>query len=339
MGIVKHWAIRRAGLGFAALLALASCSHPTAPTPPPPPPPPVADAPKLSCPLDGISRATVNAGGLPITYEVTVTGGEGAVTTSCSPASGENFPIGATEVQCTATDSLNRKDTCAFTVSIARLPQLSKTKFLAFGDSVTAGEITFPVGGSLFGGAGLITRQVIVPGSAYPTVLLRTLQGRYSTQAASISVANYGLGGERTVVARSRFFDALNAVRPEAVLLMEGYNDIGGGADGAASGAANEINIMVAEARARGMSVFLATLAPPRPSGNKAIGQIFIDDYNNRMRSVAARNGATLVDVYSALLTDVNRYIGVDGLHPNEAGYAKIADTFFQAIQAAFEVR
>ena len=34
-----------------------------------------------------------------------------------------------------------------------------------------------------------------------------------------------------------------------------------------------------------------------------------------------------------------NRYIGVDGLHPNEAGYAKIADIFFQAIQANFEVR
>jgi len=35
----------------------------------------------------------------------------------------------------------------------------------------------------------------------------------------------------------------------------------------------------------------------------------------------------------------VNRYIGVDGLHPNEAGYAKIADLFFQAIQANLEVR
>jgi lysophospholipase L1-like esterase len=57
------------------------------------------------------------------------------------------------------------------------------------------------------------------------------------------------------------------------------------------------------------------------------------------MRDVAAREGAVLVDVYTALLPEVTRYIGVDGLHPNEQGYAKIADVFFQAIQAAFEVR
>jgi lysophospholipase L1-like esterase len=57
------------------------------------------------------------------------------------------------------------------------------------------------------------------------------------------------------------------------------------------------------------------------------------------MRVVASRQGAVLVDVYNALLPEVTRYIGVDGLHPNEAGYAKIADVFFQAIQANLEVR
>jgi lysophospholipase L1-like esterase len=96
---------------------------------------------------------------------------------------------------------------------------------------------------------------------------------------------------------------------------------------------------MAAEAARRGMRVFLATLCPPRPGGNRTIGQIYIDDYNNRMRVVASRQGAVLVDVYNALLPEVTRYIGVDGLHPNEAGYAKIADVFFQAIQANLEVR
>jgi lysophospholipase L1-like esterase len=36
---------------------------------------------------------------------------------------------------------------------------------------------------------------------------------------------------------------------------------------------------------------------------------------------------------------DVFRYIGVDGLHPNEAGYARIAELFFDAIQRELEVR
>ena len=73
-----------------------------------------------------------------------VTGGEGTVNVTCSPPSGETFPIGMTPVQCTATDSLGRTGTCAFGVTVSKLAQLSKTKYLAFGDSITAGEITFP---------------------------------------------------------------------------------------------------------------------------------------------------------------------------------------------------
>ena len=178
-----------------------------------------------------------------------------------------------------------------------------------------------------------------MPAAAYPTILAKTLQGRYPSQSDQIIVANYGLGGEKTVNARDRFFQALAIVRPEVVLLMEGYNDIGGGANGAASSAASEIDIMAAEARNRGMRVFLGTAVPPRPGGNRTIDLIYIIDWNNRMRTVASRQGAVLVDLYTAILPEVNRYIGVDGLHPNEAGYAKIADLFFQAIQANLEVR
>ena len=57
------------------------------------------------------------------------------------------------------------------------------------------------------------------------------------------------------------------------------------------------------------------------------------------MRDVAAREGAVLVELYTTMLPDAQRYIGVDGLHPNEVGYAKIADLFFQAIQSTLEVR
>jgi len=204
---------------------------------------------------------------------------------------------------------------------------------------VTSGEVSFPIGSTSFHGLGAITKQVVVPSAAYPTILAKTLQGRYPSQSDQIIVANYGLGGEKTVNARDRFFQALAIVRPEVVLLMEGYNDIGGGANGAASSAASEIDIMAAEARNRGMRVFLGTAVPPRPGGNRTIDLIYIIDWNNRMRTVASRQGAVLVDLYSAILPEVNRYIGVDGLHPNEAGYAKIADLFFQAIQANLEVR
>ena len=337
MGFVKSWAIGSA-LAVTLVLGNACSKTPTAPTPPPPPPPPVANPPTLSC-GPTIVRSTTNAAGMAVTFDTPpVTGGEGSVTVNCTPQSGETFPIGTTSVTCKATDTLNRTGECSFEIAVTKMPTLSRVRYLAFGDSITAGEVTFPIG-SLLNGPGSFTKQVVVPSAAYPTQLLRTLQGRYAAQASSISVANYGLGGEKAINARSRFFQALNVVQPEVVLLWEGHNDVPGGLDGAASGAASEMRVMAAEARLRGMRVFIATLVPPRPGGTKPIGQLYVDDYNNRMRALAANEGAVLVDIYTALLPGVMQWIGVDGLHPTEAGYSKIADVFFQAIQSQFEVR
>ena len=246
------------------------------------------------------------------------------------------FGLGQTSVDCTAKDALARTASCAFPVTVTRIPSISKTRFLAFGDSITGGEVTVPVSSGR--GFGTSFKLIQVPSAAYPTVLGISLTGRYQAQENSIAVANYGLGGEKAITARDRFFAALNTVRPDVVLLMEGTNDIALGEDGAASGAAREITIMVNEARRRGMFVFLATIAPGRPGGSKTIAPFFITDYNNRMRAAAGSTGATLIDINAALGTDVNRYMGVDGLHPNELGYAKMAETFFNAIRAQFEV-
>ena len=334
------------GLILASLLILATlvlgigaaCSGSTAtsPTPTPPPtPPPVAAAPTLACP-NPVSASSTATTGIAVSYDTpTAEGGQSPVTVTCTPESGTMFGIGQASVECTAEDSLARTASCSFPVTVTRIPSISKTRFLAFGDSITYGEVSFPVSSS--GGLGTSFKLVQVPSAAYPTVLGKQLVARYSSQDDSISVANYGLGGEKAVNARDRFFAALNTVRPDVVLLMEGSNDIALGEDGAASSAAREIGIMVGEARRRGMFVFLATIAPGRPGGSKTISPILLTDYNNRMRSVAGSTGATLVDINAALATDVTRYIGVDGLHPNEAGYAKIAETFYNAIRSQFE--
>ena len=316
-----------------------SCSNPatsTSPTPPPPPPPPpVAAAPTLACP-NTVRTSTTAIAGVAASYSVPAAeGGQSPVVVTCTPESGTLFKIGETVVECSASDALNRTASCTFAVQVSRIPSLSKTRFLAFGDSITGGEVTVPVASS-FGDRSF--KQVQVPSAAYPTVLAIQLAARYRAQEDAIAVANYGVAGEKAVNARDRFIAALGIVRPDAVLLMEGSNDIARGEDGAASGAAQEIRNMAAEARRRGMRVFIATVPPGRPGGSKTIAPLLLTDYNNRMRSVAATEGAILVDVFAALSTDVNRFIGIDGLHPTELGYARIADTFFAAIRAEFEV-
>jgi lysophospholipase L1-like esterase len=312
----------------------AGCNNPNSPDPPPPPPPP--EAPTLSC-EEGINRATINTDGLNVAYPTPEPrNGQTPVNVNCSPASGSMFPIGETTVSCTATDALNRQAACQFSVNVTKAPQLQRVRIMAFGDSITAGEVTFP--GST---ASLPTfsKQVVVPSAAYPTVLLRLLQSRYSFQADTLIVANEGLGGEKAAFARSRYFAAVVAVRPDVVLLWHGHNDIPGGHDGAASLAASEVRTMAIDARGRGARVFIATPLPGRPGGNRTINDFFLLDYANRMRDVASREGAVLVDMYSLLKPDVFRYIGVDGLHPNEAGYARIAELWFEAIRNELEVR
>jgi lysophospholipase L1-like esterase len=322
---------------FCTLVVLwiaSACSSPSSPTPPPPPPPP-PEAPALTC-SESINRGTINAGGMSISYSAPeIRGGQNPVNVTCSPESGAMFPIGQTTVTCTATDGLQRQAQCTFGVTVSKLPQLSRLRYLAFGDSITAGEVTFPVSTS----AALIRKQVLVPSAAYPTVLERLLRGRYQFQSDQIFVNNAGVGGEKAIDARNRFFATMTSFKPDAVLILSGHNDIPRGEDGAASAAANEVRIMAQGAKTAGARVFIATPVPGRPGGNRTIDPFLLLDYAGRMRNVAATEGAVLVDLYALMQPDVVRYIGVDGLHPNEAGYTRIAELFFEAIQRELEVR
>jgi lysophospholipase L1-like esterase len=96
---------------------------------------------------------------------------------------------------------------------------------------------------------------------------------------------------------------------------------------------------MAKEGRNRGARVFLAMLPPSRPSGPRAVPAPTVMALNDRIRTLAAGEGAVLVDLHTALSADVTRYIGIDGLHPTEAGYLRMAEVFFDAIRATLEVR
>ncbi len=85
--------------------------------------------------------------------------------------------------------------------------RLSRTRFMAFGDSLTVGEIPDP-------------------STPYPIILQTELRSRFLSQANDIVVINAGAGGERLLNGVLRFEDAFAAHRPEAVLLMEGVNDL-----------------------------------------------------------------------------------------------------------------
>ena len=303
----------------------AGCNNtPSAPTPPP-----VADAPEVTCPAPVTISAPTSAG-IAVTYTPPEgRKGEGAVAVTCTPASGTTFPVGVTETRCVATDSLSRTGSCTFSVTVAGPPRLRATRIMAFGDSMTDGQT-------------ILSNDpydlISPPGTSYPAVLSQLLSARYTDQ--TVAVFNRGLPGEQASRALPRFIATFTADAPDVVVLQEGYNDVRQASDDVV-GIANAITgvrDLAREARRRGARVFICTLAPGRP-GRIQIQTSALQFINDQLRFIARDEGAVLVDLFAALVPDVNANVSIDGLHLTPLGYRRVAETVFAAIRGDLEIR
>jgi lysophospholipase L1-like esterase len=318
----------------AALLAIAavSCGE----DPPTAPSPPAVQPLTLTCPANVLGQSTTGA---PVSLQVsppTSGGGVLPVTVSCAP-SGTPFPVGTTRVSCSAADARGLTATCTYNVTVAP-PPLPRTAFLAFGDSMTAGEITVPTTTGLDGNGFPQFKLVIVPAESYPAELLGLLRNRYITQASQFIVTNAGQPREWAADGPKRFASVLASSGAQVVLLMEGTNDLQALGSRGINAASAGLQSMIRSARATGAVVFVASVPPSKPGGVNSVPIAQILSLNDLIRAGAPAEGAIFVDVYAAMAAEVNTLIGVDGLHPTEAGYLRIAETFFAAIRA-FEGR
>ena len=274
--------------------------------------------------------------GLPmvVTFDAPVaSGGLRPITTGCSPGFDSALPVGITTVSCTATDSLQQAAACTFLIVVAAPPNW----FLAFGDSLTAGVVSSPVG---------VLR--LTPSQSYPFKLQSKLAQHFALQ--SVDVVNAGVPGERAENATGRFRNELARVQPEVVLLMEGTNDLIHSRVSGPSLAIAGLDAMIREAKSQGVEVLLATIPPQRPVPLRAAVAAIIPAFNAEIGVLAQRHNVALVDVFTALnegvcppaglrlIQDSFSCIGDDDLHPTEVGYDLVAEAFFDAIVAAFDV-
>jgi lysophospholipase L1-like esterase len=297
------------------LLTLSACgSSPTAPPPPPP------DAPTLSCPAS-VSLVSPDGARVPYPFPLpTPVNGQAPVTVSCTGMQGGGYPAGSTLITCTATDALSRTASCSFNVTVTITPKISKTKYLAFGDSIT------------FGRCG--PKPSTCP--PYTVRLSELLRERYTAQTFVVTTS--GLPGEKATQGQDRLAGELDLYQPEVLLLMEGTNDVL--FDPFDLDAANDaIEHMIDIARNRGVSaIFLATIPPIVPGGPNNFAVFRVLEMNSEIRDIASKKGVFLVDVFAALNADLSKYYTGDDVHPNEEGLRRIGEAFYAVIREKLDI-
>jgi lysophospholipase L1-like esterase len=231
--------------------------------------------------------------------------------------------VGETVVRCSATDSRQQSATCEFRVSVSSPPRLGVDRIIAFGDSITWGSLGRRRPFSILG-----------PDHSYPAQLQELLSSRYT--ADTIRIFNEGVPGETTPEGVVRLPAVLTADKGDVLLLLEGVNGV---KSASASSQVANLRTMVRTAKSRKLTMLIATLTP-------------ISDARERVHpgtraAIVALNGAIVsmarserinpvVDLYGAM-EGQDELLGPDGLHPNAAGYAMMAELFAEEIQRRFE--
>ena len=140
-----------------------------------------------------------------------------------------------------------------------------------------------------------------------------------------------GIGGQTTPQMVLRMMSDVVALRPRAVHIMGGTNDVAGNTGPMTPQMSeNNVRAMTDIAQRHGITVVIASVPPagkfpwaPQIETRGAIAEL-----NRRLKRVAHETGAVWVD-YHPVLDDgsgaMKPGLAVDGVHPTEAGYDAMA--------------
>ena len=159
---------------------------------------------------------------------------------------------------------------------------------------------------------------------------------------SSTRLLNRGISGQTSPQMLLRFMADVVALRPRAVHLLAGTNDIAGNTGPISFEAfRNNVSAMIAIGRAHGLRIILGTPLPT--SGfpwNRAITNVVprIAEMREWLIATAASTDLILADYYPALLAPggaMDPAFTADGVHPSKEGYQRIAPIATRAFEAA----
>jgi lysophospholipase L1-like esterase len=188
--------------------------------------------------------------------------------------------------------------------------------YLAFGDSITEGT-------------GSLRRQ----GWSTP------LEERLRAHWGEAEVIADGVRGSRSVDGIERLPASLAEHRPAFLLVLYGTNDWNRCQSMAPPSCftVSALRDMIRSARASGTQAVVGTIIPANPAYADRMPverNRWIQSENDLIRSMVQQEGAVLAETWAAFGSDPGLWppLFFDQLHPDDAGYARIADAFFQSI-------
>lgn len=192
------------------------------------------------------------------------------------------------------------------------MPSLDRTVVAALGDSTTAGTPLFksPVEAPPHGEG-----DATAP---FPYWLMQ--------REPSWDVRNLGVNGERTDQIRARWERDVAPLKPAAVIILAGVNDVYQGRP--TDHVTTQLRAMYDLAAAAGIPVVAGSIVPyntATPEQNAKMRAI-----NDWIRAEAARDAhITFADTRAAAASDDNPDLlrgSPDGLHPDQDGYRRMAE-------------
>ncbi len=162
-----------------------------------------------------------------------------------------------------------------------------------------------------------------------------------------------GISGQTTPQMLIRFRPDVIALKPKAVVILAGTNDVAGNT-GPMSLEEIEGNLesMSQLAHANGIRVVLASVLPVHDAGHRPDGSAIVVTerrppakilaLNEWIKNYAAKHGDVYLDYFSAMVDErgfLKKELSEDGLHPNKAGYAVMAPLAEKAIVNALAAK
>ena len=154
----------------------------------------------------------------------------------------------------------------------------------------------------------------------------------------TLGIVGRGISGQTTMQMLLRFYQDVIALKPQAVQIMGGTNDIAGNSGPTSpQDFKNDIMAMVELAQAHRIRVLLASIPPSDKFGwNPAVKPApRILELNTWLRNYAYQRKIVFVDYYTVLASKTGGLrpeLGEDGTHPNKDGYARMKPVLLNAL-------